>query len=54
MFVLEGLTLYWVECPISKILILMSNANISVWMFRYLEPNLDIEVECQILFGCLK
>jgi hypothetical protein len=27
------------------------NTNISVWMFRYLVPRIDILVECQILFG---
>jgi hypothetical protein len=46
-----GLTLYWIECQYLKILILRFNANISVWMFRYSEPRLDIEVECQMLFG---
>jgi hypothetical protein len=46
--------LYWVECLIPMILILRVNANISVWMFRYLEPRLNIEVECYMLFGWSK
>jgi hypothetical protein len=54
MFALRGLALYWVECPIPRILILMSNANIFVWMFRYSKPKLVIEVECQIMFGWSK
>jgi hypothetical protein len=54
MFALGGLALYWVECPIPKILILRFNVNISVWMFRYSEQRLDIEVEYQILFGWSK
>jgi hypothetical protein len=28
------------------------NANISVWMFRYLEHRLNIEFKWQMLFGC--
>jgi hypothetical protein len=47
MFVLDGWVLYWVECPIPMILILKLNANIFVWVFRYFEPRLDIEVEYQ-------
>jgi hypothetical protein len=54
MFALRGLALYWVECPIPRILILMSNANISVWMLRYSEPKLVIEVEYQMVFGWSK
>jgi hypothetical protein len=46
--------LHWDECPIPMILILRSNSNIFVWMFRYLKPRLDIEVECQMLFGWSK
>lgn len=45
---------YWFECQNSRILILRLNANISVWMFRNSEPKLDIELECQILFGWSK
>jgi hypothetical protein len=30
------------------------NANISVWLFSYLEPKLDIVIEYQILFGTSK
>jgi hypothetical protein len=46
MFALGGLALYWLECQYLKILILRLNTNILVWMFRYLEPKFDIEVEC--------
>jgi hypothetical protein len=35
MFALGGLALHWIECPISKILILRPNDNIFVWMCRY-------------------
>jgi hypothetical protein len=54
MFALRGLALYCHECQYPKISILRLNANISIWMFSYLEPKLHIEVECQILFGWLK
>jgi len=52
LYALGSLALYWVECQNPRILILRLNANISVWMFRYSEPRHDIEVECQMLFGC--
>jgi hypothetical protein len=51
MIALGGLALYWIECQCPMILILISNANIFVWMFRHSEPRVDIEVKCQILFG---
>jgi hypothetical protein len=51
MFALRGLALHWIECPIPRTLILRSNANIFVWMFRYSKTRLDIVVECQMLFG---
>jgi hypothetical protein len=51
MFALGTLALYWVKCPIPRILILRLNVNIFVWMFRYSGPMFDIEVECQMLFG---
>jgi hypothetical protein len=51
MFVLGGLAFYWIECPMSRILILRSNTNIYVCMFRYLELGFNIEVECLMLFG---
>jgi hypothetical protein len=51
MLALRGLALYWVECPILRILILRLNTNISVWMLRYSQPRFDIKVECQMLFG---
>ena len=41
--------LHWVEYQYHRILVLKLNANISVWMFRYSERRLDIEVECQML-----
>jgi hypothetical protein len=51
MFALGSLALHWVECQYLKILILKLNASVFVWMFRYSEHELDIEVECQMLFG---
>jgi hypothetical protein len=46
MFALGTLVLCCLEYQYHMILILRLNANISVWMFRYLEHNLDIEIEC--------
>jgi hypothetical protein len=54
MFAFTGLALYWLECQYLSVLILRLNANISVWMFGYFKPRLDIEVECQMLFGWSK
>jgi hypothetical protein len=54
MFALRGYVLYWVECPIPRILILSANANILFGCVRYWELRLDIEVECQMMFGCYK
>jgi hypothetical protein len=44
MFVLGGLALYWVECQYPMILILRLNANISVWLLRYSEPDLILRL----------
>jgi hypothetical protein len=56
MFALGGWVLYWIECLIllPMILILRLNVNISVWVFRYFELRLDIEVGIPMLFGWSK
>jgi hypothetical protein len=54
MFALGGLALHLVDCQYSRILILRYNANVFVWMSRYSDHGLNIEVECQMLFGWSK
>jgi hypothetical protein len=54
MFALGVFAFYLDECPIPFILILRLNTNILVWMFRYSERRIDIEVEYQMLFGWLQ